>query len=168
MWAAVRAHSREDRDYPKWSPSPLVEPAPRGVTHVSLCLSRGYDESTESPSGFLIFPTAAITSRFCRQTRALLTRPLAWTHTRSRPFAVNSKTDQGSRAGPGYRLESVSTHIVFQKGTLPSISFHQFTRSPLPTPSLMVLLIRLASPVNIQILHEYLTGPSCMLFTSAS
>lgn len=48
---------------------PLEEPAPRGVTHVSLCLSRGYDESTESPSGFLIFPTAAVTSRFCRQTQ---------------------------------------------------------------------------------------------------
>lgn len=28
----------------------------------------GYDESTESPSGFLIFPTVAITSRFHRQT----------------------------------------------------------------------------------------------------
>lgn len=55
-WAAVRAHSREDRDDPKWSPSPLDEPAPRGVTHVSLCLSRGYDESAENPSGFLIFP----------------------------------------------------------------------------------------------------------------
>lgn len=47
---------------------PFGGPAPRGVTHVSLCLSRGYDESTESPSSFLIFPTVAITSRFRRQT----------------------------------------------------------------------------------------------------
>lgn len=54
---------------------PLEEPAPRGVTHVSLCLSRGYDESIESPSGFLIFPTAAITSRFCIQTHAPRKRP---------------------------------------------------------------------------------------------
>lgn len=31
----------------------------------------GYDESTESPSGFLIFPTAAITSPCRRQPPAL-------------------------------------------------------------------------------------------------
>lgn len=48
--------------------APLEGPAPRGVTHVSPYLSRGYDESTESPSGFLIFPTVAITSRSRSQT----------------------------------------------------------------------------------------------------
>lgn len=37
------------------------------------CLG-GYDESTESPSGFLIFPTVAITSRSHRQTPPVLRR----------------------------------------------------------------------------------------------
>lgn len=41
---------------------------PRGATPVSPCLSRGYDESAESPSGFLIFPVEVITSPFRRQT----------------------------------------------------------------------------------------------------
>ena len=64
-------HRRPDRDIPMWSSGPLAEPAPRGVTHVSLCLSRGYDESAESPSGFLTFPTVAITSRFRSKTPVL-------------------------------------------------------------------------------------------------
>lgn len=68
---SLRAHRRTDRDGPMWSSGPLEEPAPRGVTHVSPCLSRGYDESTESPSGFLIFPTVAITSRFQSETPVL-------------------------------------------------------------------------------------------------
>lgn len=71
VWAASKTRSREDRDGPMWSPSPLEEPAPRGVTHVSPCLSGGYDESRESPSAFLIFPTAAVTSRSRGQTPSL-------------------------------------------------------------------------------------------------
>lgn len=70
VWAAVRAHSREDRDDPKWYPSPSKSLRQEGSPMSRCaCQGRGYDESTESPSGFLIFPTAAVTSRFCRQTQ---------------------------------------------------------------------------------------------------
>lgn len=75
VWAASKTRSREDRDGPMWSPRPLEEPTSRGVTHVSPCLSGGgYDESRESPSAFLIFPTAAVTSRSRRQTPLALRR----------------------------------------------------------------------------------------------
>lgn len=134
---ALRAHLRTDRDDPMWPPGPLEEPAPRGVTLVSRCLSRGYDESTESPSGFLIFPTAVITSPFRRQTPPVLRRDPSHGLTLDRaPLAVNSKTDQGSRAGLGTAWSLCPPISPFKKEhSRPSISsVHPFS----PPYTLMV------------------------------
>lgn len=113
----------------------------------------GYDESAESPSGFLIFPTVAVISRSRSQTPLHLARdPLAWTHNRSRPFAVNSKTDQGSRAGLGTAWSLCPPASSFKKEhcrpSIPPVCLVS------PPYTLMVPPHDLASPVNTQSLSR--------------
>lgn len=105
-----------------WSPGPLAGPAPRWVTHACLCLSRGgMTRAQNVPSGFPVFPTGDITSRSRTQTPGPLGRPPpAHGLALKRDPVYNSRTLKPIRDPRlvQYRPVSVSTHIVFQKGTL--------------------------------------------------